>query len=163
VKFHEYADPAHRHCTERVFPLPSDPLLMKEMNALCSRFIPGWYAAATIEEAIQINSLMEFVHIENRRTQYAYEDLTLCIDHVEGLGDFLEIETSCEERADIRRALARLQSFVSDLAFPALQPVWSGYVELWLRLHLPQVYPLRKYQRQDYPEQYYALEGSDIL
>jgi adenylate cyclase class IV len=149
MKFHEHADPAHMHCTERVFPLKSEPPLMKEMNILCSRFISTWRKADTVEEAIRINGLMEYAHIANRRIQYTYENLILCLDYVEGLGNFFEVETSCEDRTQIGQALARLQSFVSNLALPALQPVWSGYVEQWLHLHLPQVYQLRKNRGED--------------
>ncbi len=150
IKYHEHADPAHMHSTERVFPLKSEPLLVKEMNILCSHFISGWKEASTIEEAIRINGLTEFAHIEKRRTRYWYRDLILCIDSVEGLGNFLEVETYCEEGAKIGEAIAKLQDFVARLAFPVLRPVNVGYVELWLRLYLPQVYQLGKYQEEGY-------------
>jgi len=150
IKYHEHADPAHMHATERVFPLESGPLLVKEMNNQCSHFIPRWQEASTIEEAICINGLTEFVRIEKQRTQYAYENLTLCVDSVEGLGDFFEVETHCEEETKIGQAIAKLQDFVTSLAFPALRPVEVGYVELWLRSHLPQVYRLGKYQEEGY-------------
>jgi len=150
IKYHEYADPAHMHATERVFPLESGPFLVKEMNNQCSHFIPRWQEASTIEEAICINGLTEFVRIEKQRTQYAYENLTLCVDSVEGLGDFFEVETHCEEETKIGQAIAKLQDFVTSLAFPALRPVEVGYVELWLRSHLPQVYRLGKYQEEGY-------------
>jgi adenylate cyclase class IV len=148
IKYHEHADPSHLHTTERVFPLESGPLLVKEMNAQCSRFIPRWQQADTIQEAIHINSLREFVCIKKQRTQYAYGDMILCVDSVEELGDFFEVETHCEDEAEIEQAIANLQDFVASLAFPALHPVEVGYVELWLRLHLPQVYRLGKYQEQ---------------
>jgi len=150
IKYHEHADPAHMHATERVFPLESGPLLMKEMNNQCSHFIPRWQEAGTIEEAICINGLTEFVRIEKQRTQYAYENLILCVDSVEGLGDFFEVETHCEEEIKIGQAIAKLQDFVASLAFSALRPVEVGYVELWLRSHLPQVYRLGKYQEEGY-------------
>jgi len=145
IKFHEQADPAHTHSTERVFPLDAPPPLVKEMNVLCSRFITGWLKAETIEEAIRANALQEFAHIRNRRTCYAYENLVLSVDRVKGLGDFFEIETHCKEGTETGQAVARLQRFASALAFPSLQPVWVGYVELWLRRHLPQIYQLGKY------------------
>lgn len=144
LKFHDYADPAHTHSTERSFRLPSEPPQMKEMNMLCSRFVPGWREVDSVEEAICLNGLLEFAHIANRRTQFVHENLLLCLDDVEGLGDFFEIETVCEEESDIERALARLHSFVADLDFPNLQPVKTGYVEQWLRLHRSPVYQLRK-------------------
>ncbi len=146
IKFHEQADPAHTHSTERVFPLDAAPPLVKEMNALCSRLVTGWLEAETVEEAIRANTLLEFAHIQNRRTQYVYENLVLSVDRVKGLGDFFEIETHCEEGTETEQAIARLQRFASALAFPSLRPVWVGYVELWLRRYLPQVYQLGKYR-----------------
>lgn len=71
------------------------------------------------------------------------DDMLLCVDHVEGLGDFLEVEIQCEEETDTSQALSRLQYFIADLA---LQPLPVGYVELWLRLHHPQIYQQGKYQ-----------------
>lgn len=140
VKYHEQPDPAHVSCVERTFALQSEPLALKEMHALCARFIPGWQEAETIEEALRLNALIAFAHIVNQRTQYICDNLTLCIDHVEGLGDFFEIETLCKEDTETRQAQAHLHHFVSDLAFPGLQLSRSGYVEQWLDLHLPQVY-----------------------
>jgi adenylate cyclase class IV len=150
IKYHEHADPSHMHTTERVFPLESGPLLVKEMNTQCSHFIPRWRQAGTIRDAIHINGLREFARIEKRRTQYAYGNMILCVDSVEELGDFFEVETHCDEETKIEQAIANLQDFVASLAFPALRPVEVGYVELWLRLHLPQVYQLGKYQEQGY-------------
>ena len=146
LKFHDNADPEHTHSTERSFRLQSEAPEMKEMNMLCSRFIPGWHEVEvdSVEEAICLNGLLEFAHITNRRTQFANENLVLCLDDVTGLGDFLEVEAVCKEEPEIERTLARLHSFVSDLAFPNLQPVQTGYVEQWLRLYRSPVYQLRK-------------------
>jgi len=144
MKFHDYADPAHTHSTERAFLLKAEPPLMQEINTLCSRFISRWHAADSVEEAIRINGLIEYAHIANRRTQYAFENLVLSIDDVEGLGDFLEIEIACEKGAEIEQSLSRLHTFVTNLAFPALRPVRTGYVEQWLDLYRPQDSHLRK-------------------
>jgi adenylate cyclase, class 2 len=146
VKYHEHDDPAHMHSTERVFPLEPETLLVKEMNSLLGRFIPHWQEAETIAQAIDINNLTNFAHIQNRRVLYRCEDLTLCIDQVEGLGYFFEVETYCEKETEVEQSLAKLRDFVTTLSFPTLQIVEIGYVELWLRLHLPKVYRLGKYQ-----------------
>jgi len=148
IKYHEHADPAHMHATERVFSLESGPLLVKEMNIQCARFIPEWQEAGTIEESMRINGLIAFACIEKHRNQYMYENLILCVDSVEGLGDFFEVETHCEEETEIGRAIAKLQDFVMSFGFSALHPVDVGYVELWLRSHLPHVYQLGKYQQE---------------
>jgi adenylate cyclase class IV len=150
IKYHEHADPLHMHATERVFPLESGPLLVREMNTQCSRFIPRWQQAGTIQEAMRINGLREFACIKKQRTQYEYENMILCVDSVEELGDFFEVETHCEDETKVEQAMANLQDFVTSLACPALRPVKIGYVELWLRSHLPHVYQLGKYQEEGY-------------
>ncbi len=148
IKYHEQADPAHTHSLERVFPLDATSSLVKEMNSLCARFISGWQPAETIEDSLHTNGLVPFVHIEKQRTRYEYKHITLCLDHVKGLGDFFEVETACTEETEVPGAQAELQDFVARLACPDLRPVRIGYVELWLRLHLPHIYRLGKYQEE---------------
>jgi adenylate cyclase class IV len=150
IKFHEDDDPDHMRSTERAFPLESGPQLVQEMNALCARFIPNWQAVSTVEEAIRANGLVELARIKKQRTQYTYKDLILCIDRVEELGDFFELETHGQEGVETGQAIARLQDFVSKLALPDLQPVRIGYVEMWLRRHLPQLYHQGKYRMENY-------------
>ena len=58
------------------------------------------------------------------------------------------METYSEQETEIEQAIAKLQDFVMSLGFSALRPVDVGYVELWLRSHLPQVYQLGKYQQK---------------
>lgn len=141
-KFNEQAAPAHIQCTERTFSLLPDPRQAEEMNTLFSRFMPRWRSADTVEEALHQNNLVELAHIENSRNQYAYDDLIICVDQVEELGDFLEIEMQCEEGYATRQAEARVQSFASGLA---ARQVRIGYVELWLQKHHPQAYLRGRY------------------
>lgn len=141
-KYNEAIDPEHRQANERVFPLPSSPAEMDRMNALFSSFLPAWLPASSFEEARQLNNLGEMVTIDNTRQAYAGEHIALSIDHVEGLGDFLEIETNCEEGTDTSQAQARLHAFVSDLP---VQHIKVGYVELWLAKHNPAAYQAGRY------------------
>ncbi len=161
-KFNERAAPAHTDCTERAFPLAPEPGQASEMNALFSRFLPGWRSARTVHEALAHNGLLELARIENHRTQYAWEDLVVCVDRVEGLGDFLEIETQCREERETEQALARLERVVVGIA---LRPVRVGYVERWLRIHHPQAYVRGNYQEE--PEGFSAdaraHEGKECL
>ena len=146
IKYHEQADPSHTHATERLFPLTLEASMMHDLNTLCSRFIPDWQEADTVEAALAINGLTAFVHIEKRRSRYISERLNLYLDQVVGLGDFFEVEMLCSDETGIEQAEAQLHAFIADLALPALSAVRVGYVELWLRSHLPQVYRLGKYQ-----------------
>lgn len=150
IKFHEDDDPNHMRSTERVFPLESGPQLVKEMNALCARFIPTWCEVNSVTEAIHANGLVELARIRKQRIQYIYKDLILCLDRVEGLGDFFELETHGQEGAQTDQAVVRLQSFVHRLALPDLEPVRIGYVEMWLRQHHPRLYHMGKYRIENY-------------
>ena len=141
-KFNEQAVPAHIQSTERVFSLVPEPRQAEEMNALFSRFLPLWRPTATVKEALQQNGLVELAHIENRRVQYRHDDLVVCLDQVEGLGDFVEVETQCEEGSDTHQAVAQLYCFASGFA---ARQVRVGYVELWLQKHHPQAYQKGKY------------------
>ncbi|MBA2682012.1 MAG: CYTH domain-containing protein [Ktedonobacteraceae bacterium] len=146
IKYHEQDDPTHTHATEQTFPLMAEAFLMQDLNTLCSRFIPDWRHGDTVKDALVINDLRAFVSIEKRRARYVNEQLSLCLDQVADLGDFFEAELLCADETGIEQAQAQLEAFVADLALPALSLVRVGYVELWLRSHLPQVYRLGKYQ-----------------
>jgi adenylate cyclase class 2 len=141
-KFNEQAAPAHIQSTEHVFSLMPEPRQAEEMNALFSRFLPRWRSADTVKEALQQNGLIELALIENRRVQYRYDDLVICVDQVEGLGDFVEIETQCEEGSDTHQAVAQVQRFAAGFA---ARQVRVGYVELWLQKHHPRAYQRGKY------------------
>ena len=146
LKFHEQDDPDHLYSTEQVFSLDADVQQMQALNTLCARLLLNWHEATSIKELFRVNDLRLFVPIEKHRMRYAYQDITLCFDSVTGLGAFLEVETLCETHAEIEQAGTRLLSLVSQLACPDLRPVQIGYVELWLRQHLPHVYTQGRYQ-----------------
>ena len=141
-KFNEKSEKAHRQSTEHVFSLLPDPNAREKMNALFTRFLPNWSASSNFSEAVTKNNLTELACINNTREVYVDDRLHLSIDHVEGLGDFLEVEMQCEEDGDTSEALALLHKFIADLD---LQHISVGYVELWLRMHNPPAYQLGKY------------------
>jgi adenylate cyclase, class 2 len=141
-KFNEQAASAHTHCTERAFSLVPEPGSAQEMHTLFSRFLPGWRCAETVSEALSHNGLIELARIENRRVQYTWENLVVCVDQVEGLGEFLEIETQCNEESETHQALARLEHMAAGLA---VRQIRIGYVERWLQKHHPQAYQRGKY------------------
>ncbi len=142
-KFNEQAAPEHLFCTERAFPLKARRGRLAEMNRLFAGFLPRWQAMRTIGEALSENGLIELARIENSRAEYRYENLVVCADHVEGLGDFLEIETQCEVESETPRAIEQVQAFAAGLD---ARQVHIGYVELWLQKYLPRAYLQGKYQ-----------------
>ena len=141
-KFNEDITQEHGQVHERVFPLEAYPTQADKATTLFAYFLPTWIAAASFEEAVKKNGLIELVSIDNTREAYVSEDIALSIDHVKGLGNFLEVETHCEEGADTSQAQARLQAFVSDLN---VQHIKVGYVELWLYKHNTAAYQAGRY------------------
>ena len=146
-KFNEQAAPEHLFCTERAFSLTARRGRLAEMNRLFAGFLPYWQPARTIGEALSENGLIELARIENSRAEYRYENLVVCVDHVEGLGDFLEIETQCEVESETPRAIERVQAFAAGLD---ARQVHIGYVELWLQKYLPRAYRQGKYQEEPF-------------
>lgn len=142
-KFNEQAELAHTHCTEYTFSLVPEPEPARQMNALFSRFLPGWRYAKTVHEAIARNRLCEMARIENYRMQYALEDAIVSIDRVKELGDFLEMEIECREEWETQQSLMRLEGMVAGIA---LRTVRVGYVELWLQKYYPHIYQRGKYR-----------------
>ena len=136
----------HGQSTERSFPLEPTARNLAKMNALFVRFLPDWLVSSTVTEAITRNHLIELARIENRREEYAGENIYVSLDHVEGLGDFLEVETQCKEGSDTREAEALLQDFVADLH---VQHIHVGYVELWLYKHNLDAYQLGRYHLRE--------------
>jgi adenylate cyclase, class 2 len=142
-KFNKQTALAHIHCTERVFSLAPEPRQAEEMNTLFSGFLPDWRRAGTVNKALQQNGLIELARIENHRSEYTCENLIVCVDQVEGLGNFLEIETQCEEESEIDQALSRVQTFAAGVV---ARQVHIGYVELWLQKYHWYAYHQGKYQ-----------------
>ncbi|HEY6540713.1 MAG TPA: CYTH domain-containing protein [Ktedonobacteraceae bacterium] len=150
-KFNEQAAPAHLFCTERAFSLTAGAGRVAEMNNLFAGFLPRWQTAGTISEALLENGLVELARIENRRAEYRYENLVVCVDHVKELGDFLEIETQCEVEGETPQAIEQVQAFAAGLD---ARQVHVGYVELWLQKHRPRAYRRGKYQEEHFSMAY---------
>lgn len=148
-KFNEQAAREHIQCTERAFSLAPQARQLEEMNSLFSGFLPCWRVAGTVSDALRQNDLVELARIENRRVEYTYENLLVCVDQVEGLGDFLEIEVQCEEGSETNQAIAQVQAFATGIA---ARQVHIGYVELWLQKHHPRAYRQGKYQEEHYSD-----------
>ena len=93
-------------------------------------------------DAIKENKLTELARINNIRKTYTSESVNVSIDHVEGLGNFLEVEILCKEDTDTSEAQTRLQAFISDLH---VRHIKVGYVELWLYKHNLEAYEAGRY------------------
>lgn len=134
---------AHVQALERAFPLVPDSTQATGMNMLFASLLPQWQTATTVEAALATNGLIELARIDNQRKEYRDEELIVSLDHVEALGDFLEVEMQCIEGSDTSAALAHLRAFAASLG---MQEIPTGYVELWLRIHKPEAYQVVRYK-----------------
>jgi Adenylate cyclase, class 2 (thermophilic) len=109
----------------------------EKAHALFREFHPNWQPAATWEQVVTNNQLVELVRIDKKRCVYIDGPLIISIDQVEGLGSFVEIERNCEEGTDTQAAEEHVHAFLHEIGGVPLQ---AGYFELWLYRHNPTAY-----------------------
>lgn len=135
------SDQQHIRCTERAFPLSEEPL-PDGVHALFAHFLPAWKPASSWSAVCVANHLGELTRICNTRHLYHLEQMTLCLDHVEEVGLFVEVEVLCEEGEDTQQARARVRQFVERIGGI---PLSAGYVELALQRNKPAIYARGRY------------------
>lgn len=70
------------------------------------------------------------VEVKKRRKEYKKEDLTVCLDELDGLGNYIELEVVLPETESKSATENRLRKFLSELSFirPVIEPL--TYLEL---------------------------------
>lgn len=71
--------------------------------------------------------------VDKRRREYALGDVTLCLDAVEELGEFLELELLCEKEDAREAAVQRLLAELSNLGVPRENLTRKSYLELLMK------------------------------
>lgn len=137
------SDKQHIVCTERDFPLAPGQPLLEAVHILCRHFLPQWKSSLTWEEACERNEMQELVFIHNTRRVYQLGDLTLCLDEIEGLGTFVEVEQMCEDGGSTQQIRRSIQQFVADIGGT---PLSAGYVEMALQRNRPEIYHRGQYR-----------------
>lgn len=68
--------------------------------------------------------------VKKRRKEYKKEDLTVCLDELDGLGHYIELEVVLPETESKSATENRLRKFLSELSFiqPVIEPL--TYLEL---------------------------------
>lgn len=70
--------------------------------------------------------------VRKHRERFDYEDYTITLDVVEGLGKFLEIETDVETESEVRLARERAVEILQMLGLDADEQIRVSYLELTL-------------------------------
>lgn len=137
------SDKCHIMCTERVFDLTQGEL-PDAAQTLFQHFLPTWSRVSNWTAACACNQLQELVRIHNTRYLYQIDSLTICLDHVQDFGTFVEVEAMCEDgaQAQIQEARRAVQTFVTAIGGA---PRSAGYVELALQQQKPHIYQKGQY------------------
>ena len=131
-------DTRHLVCNETRFPFP---MSAKNLHQLTG-FLSGVGLAGEARDFENFESLANsfdispWVEIQKDRTVYDLKDAEVCIDEVNGLGQYVEIEVIDPESND---------KYVEWAAKNGLSHLAVGYVELYLRKHDFSTYMLGRY------------------
>lgn len=68
--------------------------------------------------------------VKKMRTVFGLEDLTICLDAVNGLGEFIEVETIVELESDMELHRARVFGFLERLGIGQKDSIRVSYLEM---------------------------------
>ena len=68
--------------------------------------------------------------VVKERTEYRRENITACLDRVEGLGNFLELEIIVPEPEGATAALRRLEALLGELGYQMSDTVTRSYLSM---------------------------------
>lgn len=96
------------------------------------------YETAVSDGEVMLNLLRSLGYtpvfvVDKRRREYAQGDITLCLDTVEGLGAYLELELLCEREDAREAAVQRLLETLGDLGVPKENLTRKSYLELLMK------------------------------
>lgn len=69
----------------------------------------------------------EAVRVFKKRTKTRYKDFEICLDEVEHLGFFVEVEKAIPDEGDPEQAFHDIESFIASLGFDLSSQVKDGY------------------------------------
>lgn len=100
------------------------------------------FSGTDFEAFLKENNLCTLLKIDKTRKKYKENNFTVCFDEVQGLGRFIEIESTFPELKDIQMAKSALQEIVKQkIEFQGeYYEEHTGYVELYLKQHNPAAY-----------------------
>lgn len=100
------------------------------------------FSGTNFEAFLKENNLRVLLKIDKIRKKYKEDNVTVCFDEVQGLGKFIEIESTFPELKDIQTAKSALQGIVEQkIEFQGeYHEEHTGYVELYLKQHNPVAY-----------------------
>lgn len=134
---------SHTHCSEFSFSYPLKKKdwqgFMQVLNILGIHEPPN----NSFEEFLEVNALSESIVIEKKRKIFFKDDMTICVDEVERLGTFLELEILVNDETQIDAARSRIANILPKHL--DVKPLTTGYVALFWKIKDFNVYKGGKY------------------
>lgn len=139
---------SHSYCSEHPFNLPLIDGDKDRLNQVLDLLGLNKVNVCSLEELLNSNNLIESININKVRKSYFSEEYgyEICIDNVDGLGNFLEIEYQAKENEDITSILKNMDEFLVSLNLSYLT---AGYAELYWRKNNYDLYKSGKYLLQE--------------
>ena len=89
--------------------------------------------SAKMQEILSALGYSPILEVRKSRTMYHLGEITACVDHVDRLGDYLELEKLVEDKKDYPEAVAELYKWLSKLEIPQDSLTQYSYLELLLK------------------------------
>lgn len=80
-----------------------------------------------MEKILLLQGYQEVVHIRKTRSSASYKEWEICLDEVEGLGAFIEVEHLVAEGTDVEEVYENLKAFIRTLGVPDSSIINSRY------------------------------------
>jgi adenylate cyclase class 2 len=87
---------------------------------------------ATITGILHALGFSEAGTVRKRREVFEAGEITVCLDAVEGLGEFLEVEIVAENEKDLETSRHKLFEFLKEFSFGEKDSIRASYLEMVL-------------------------------
>ena len=89
--------------------------------------------AAKMREILSALGYPPILEVRKLRRIYCFGDITACVDHVDSLGDYLELEKLVNDKQDYPKAVDELYEWLSKVGIPKDRLTQYSYLELLLK------------------------------
>lgn len=86
--------------------------------------------AKVVKKILESLGFYAIFPVNKLRHYYSLEDMTACVDQVEGLGDFLELEILVEKDEERRNALEKIKEVLRELGHGIEETTTTSYLSM---------------------------------
>ena len=86
--------------------------------------------AAIMRDILLSLGFVESGLVKKTRAVFEFEDITICLDSVDGLGEFIEVETMTQSVSDVELHRARVFEFMEKLGIGQEDSIRVSYLEM---------------------------------